>query len=123
MAAFSGRNGNPDRLSCAEIRGRKIMGSLTDKFSSQLFWDVDPAEVDIQKNKRWLIARVLGYGRLMDWKALRVLYPLAEIVETAQSLRSLDAKTVSFLCVMGRVSKESFRCYTLKQSNPTPWNS
>lgn len=96
---------------------------LTDNFSSQLFWDVDPAEVDIQGNKRWLIARVLEYGRLTDWKALRAVYSLTEIVETAQSLRSLDARTVSFLCVMGRVSKESFRCYTLRQSNPTPWNS
>ncbi len=92
-------------------------------FTPALFWDVDRETVDAHANKRWLISRVLGYGRLGDWKALRMLYSLAEIVETAQSLRSLDAKSVSFLCVMGRVSKESFRCYMLRQSNPTPWNS
>ncbi len=92
-------------------------------FTPALFWDVDRETVDVHANKRWLIARVLGYGRLMDWKALRMLYSLAEIVETAQSARSLDVKTVSFLCVVGRVSKESFRCYTLRQSTPTLWNS
>lgn len=92
-------------------------------FTPALFWDVDRETVDAHANKRWLIVRVLGYGRLGDWKALRMLYSLAEIVETAQSSRALDVKTVSFLCVLGRVSKESFRCYTLRQSNPTIWNS
>ena len=93
------------------------------RFSPALFWDVDRETVDVYANKRWLTARVLGYGRLMDWKALRMLYSLAEIVAIAQCLRSLDAKTVSFLCVVGRVSKESFRCYTLRQSSPTRWDS
>jgi len=92
-------------------------------FTPALFWDVDRETVDVHAHKRWLIARVLGYGRLKDWKALRDLYSLGEIVDTAQSLRSLDAKAVAFLCVVGRVPKESFRCYTLMQSNPTHWNS
>jgi hypothetical protein len=89
------------------------------KFTPALFWDVDSKTVDVHANKRWLITRVLEYGRFMDWKALRRLYSLDEIVEAAQSVRSLDVKTVSFLCVVGRVSKESFRCCTLRQSNPT----
>jgi len=93
------------------------------KFTPALFWDVDREAVDIHANKRWLVARVLGYGRMRDWKALLTLYSLVEIVKDAQSLRSLDPKTVSFLCVVGRVSKESFRCYILRQLNPTPWNS
>ena len=49
-------------------------------FTPALFWDVDREAVDVHANKRWLIARVLGYGRLMDWKTLRMLYSLAEIV-------------------------------------------
>lgn len=100
-----------------------LMSPEIANFTPALFWDVDRETVDVHTNKRWLIARVLGYGRLGDWKALRMLYSLAEIVDTAQSSRSLDVKTVSFLCVVGRVSKESFRCYTLRQSTPTLWNS
>ena len=93
------------------------------RFTPALFWDVDRETVDVRANKSWLIARVLEYGHFSDWKALKALYSLDEIIKTAQSLRSLDAKTVAFLCVVGQVPKESFRCYILSQSNPTPWNS
>jgi hypothetical protein len=93
------------------------------RFTPALFWDVDRETVDVRANKSWLIARVLEYGHFSDWKALKALYSLDEIIKTAQSLRSLDAKTVAFLSVVGQVPKESFRCYILSQSNPTPWNS
>ena len=93
------------------------------QFSNVLFWDVDRTSVDIQKHKRWLIARVLEYGMMKDWRTLLTVYSLSEIIQSAQTVRSLDPKTLSFLCVMGQVPKESFRCYTLRQSNPTLWNS
>ena len=93
------------------------------RFSEHLFWDVDKATVDVQAHKKWLIARVVEYGEMKDWKTLLAVYSLPEIIKSAQTVRSLSAKTVAFLCVVGQVPKESFRCYTLSLSNPTPWNS
>lgn len=72
-----------------------------EKFSQQLFWDVRPEAVDLSANKRWFIARVLEYGKLEDWKNLVSIYSRAEIIEVALSLRTLDAKTFAFLCVIG----------------------
>lgn len=94
-----------------------------EKFSQQLFWDVRPEAVDLSANKRWFIARVLEYGKLEDWKNLVSIYSRAEIIEVALSLRTLDAKTVAFLCVIGTISRESFRCFISRQLNQTPWNS
>jgi hypothetical protein len=93
------------------------------QFSKHLFWDVDRTTVDVQEHKSWLIARVLEYGEMKDWKTLLAVYSLSEIVKSAQNVRSLDSKTVSFLCVVGQVAKESFRCYMLRQLKPTLWNS
>lgn len=92
---------------------------MIEQFSEHLFWDVDKATVDIHVNKRWLIVRVLEYGSFKDWKALLAVYSLPEIVKSAQTVRSLDPQSLSFLCVMGQVPKESFRCYMLRQSRPT----
>jgi hypothetical protein len=39
--------------------------------STDLFWDVSVDSIDIQKNLRWLVERVLTRGRWEDWLLLR----------------------------------------------------
>ncbi|MFA6554059.1 MAG: hypothetical protein WCS89_00975 [Candidatus Paceibacterota bacterium] len=34
------------------------------KFRESLFWDTNPAKIDLDKNARYVIERVLEYGRL-----------------------------------------------------------
>ena len=83
-------------------------------FSKTLFWDVDPLEVDFDRNRRWIVVRVLEYGRIEDWKSLLKLYSLEEIVRAAQSARTIEPKAFSFLCFVSGSPKESFRCFTMK---------
>lgn len=83
-------------------------------FSKTLFWDVDPLEVDFDRNRRWFVVRVLEYGRIEDWKSLLKLYSLEEIVRAAQSARTIEPKAFSFLCFVSGSPKESFRCFTMK---------
>ena len=92
-------------------------------FSRTLFWDIDPATLDIERHKKYVVARVLEYGTLEDWRLLLRRFTLESIIAVAQTLRTLDPKALSFLSVIGNVPQESFRCYTLRQSNPIPWNS
>ena len=66
------------------------------KFSSHIFWDVDVNNLDIIRSKKLIVQRVLGYGLINDWKILLNLYGIAEIAETAVSLRDLDNKSVLF---------------------------
>ena len=92
-------------------------------FSRALFWDIDPSTLDIERHRKYVVARVLEYGTLEDWRLLLRCFTLESIIAIAQTFRTLDPKALSFLSVMGRVPRESFRCYAMRQSNPTPWNS
>ena len=92
-------------------------------FSQNLFWDVDPDKLDFERHRKFVVARVLEYGTLEDWQVLQQHFSLASIIAIAQTLRTLDPKALSFLSALGNVPPSSFRCYTLRQSNPTSWVS
>ena len=95
---------------------------LPTDFSTNLFWDVDPATLDLDRHEKYVIARVLEHGTFADWKLLCRRFTLPRIVEVARTLRSLDPKARSFLAVVGQTPPESFRCCTLKSSTPSSWN-
>jgi len=39
-----------------------------------------------------------------------------------KKVRTLDEKTLSFICTVADAKKEEFRCYTTKPSLPQHWN-
>ena len=84
-------------------------------FSENLFWDIDPRELDIEQHKKYITARVIEYGTFEDWLVLCHHFTLSTVIKIAQALRSIDPKTVAFLSVVGHVPLETFRCYTSKQ--------
>lgn len=88
---------------------------ITD-FSAYLFRDVDSSSLNIEENADFIVKRVLELGQMTDWNNLKSYYGLDRIVEIAQSFRSLDPKAVSFLSTISFKPKESFRCYSRKQS-------
>jgi hypothetical protein len=90
-------------------------------FSSYLFWDVDQDRLDMENSKKLIIERVLEYGQMKDWNLLRNYYGLEEIKNTAQTIKSFDKVTLSFLCNLFDMEKTQFRCYTHKQSTPNYW--
>ena len=61
-------------------------------FSRNLFWDVDPSTINLESNSRYIIQRVLEYGRYSDWKLILSHYGIKVISDTATTLRSLDPK-------------------------------
>ncbi|HRI59577.1 MAG TPA: hypothetical protein PK228_07630 [Saprospiraceae bacterium] len=83
-----------------------------------LFWDVDATTIDWEKNARWVIARVLSYGNLPDFRELVRYYGLERIKQEMLQVRYLDKKTLSFVAALFQIPKEQFRCYTLRQSTP-----
>lgn len=90
--------------------------------SAHLFWDTDRNEFDMDAYPAYIIQRVLEYGSLKDWHLIYSYYGLDKIVTTCQSLRTLDPRALSFVCGISKTSKEQYRCYHTKQSNPTLWN-
>jgi hypothetical protein len=96
--------------------------NLIKNLSNHLFWDIDASDLDTEVHSNQIISRVLRYGLYEDWLILRKYYGLDRIVEAAVSFKNLDKKTASFLSLIADIPKDSFLCYTTKQSIPKHWN-
>ncbi len=92
------------------------------QFSENLFWDVDSATLEYERHSKFIIQRVVEYGTLNDWRLICGYYGLPFIITVAQGFRSLERKALSFMVAVGNVPIESFRCYTLRQSNQKHWS-
>ncbi len=100
---------------------KKSEYEITD-LSSRLFWDTSINEVDWQKHKSFIVARVMEYGKLNDWRIIKTIYGLDTIKDLVLNLRNLDDFSIAFLSTILQVNKDQFRCYKLKQSQPSFWN-
>lgn len=89
----------------------------------RIFWDMDLSTLDFENNASLIIQRVLEYGELSDWYAIKKHYGLDRIVSISQSFRTLEPEAVSWLCCLSNAKEEDFRCFRIAQSHPTPWNS
>lgn len=106
-----------------KMNTEKHTQSLIERLSPHLFWDIDKECFAAEKNSAQLIKRVLEYGELDDWCAIRDYYGLDRIASDCKTLRSLRPEALSFVCVVTDTKKEDYRCYNFRQSCPTLWNS
>ncbi len=100
----------------------QIQVPAIDEFSKHLFWDVNRENLDIEKDKSYIIWQVLEFGLMDDWFLIRNYYGVKQIGEIATSFRSMDKKNLSLISYLSGIPKENFRCYTTQQSNPPHWN-
>lgn len=91
--------------------------------SPHLFWDVDIKNIEFDQHRGYIVQRVLEYGLMEDWNALKDAIGIPAIVETCKTLRTLDPKALAFISLISKTPIEEFRCYTTRLSNPTLWNS
>ncbi|MBR6931391.1 MAG: hypothetical protein IKH61_14365 [Bacteroidales bacterium] len=89
----------------------------------RIFWDMELGTLDYERNAPLIIQRVLEYGDLKDWYAIKKHYGLERIVSISKSFRTLDPVAVAWLCCLSNAKQEDFRCYRIAQLYPTPWNS
>ena len=90
--------------------------------SKHLFWDTPLEGIDIEKNKGFIVQRVLEYGLMNDWNLISAWFGLSEIGALATQFRSLDPKALAFLVNITGLPINSFRCYTTTQLMISPWN-
>jgi hypothetical protein len=91
------------------------------QFSPHLFWDVEREKIDFNRNKKWLVHRVLEYGLLKDWVLVSKYYGIEEIAQITIQFKELDKKSISFISVLSKIPKEKFLCYNTTQLNPGHW--
>ena len=90
--------------------------------SKHLFWDTPITNIDIEKNKGFIVQRVLEYGLMKDWNLITQWFGVNAIGEIATQFRSLDPKALAFLVNITGLPINNFRCYTTKQSTQAHWN-
>lgn len=61
-----------------------------------LFWDTDPRSIDLKRNARYVIERVLELGSLDAMRWVQRLYPTRLIIETLEASRKITAKSRNF---------------------------
>lgn len=84
--------------------------------SPSLFWDVDREAVDAEKNRRFVICRVMDRGSREDVKKTFAFYSEAVVLKNLQMARSLDRKTLHYFALRYDLPFESFRAWeTLKK--------
>lgn len=91
------------------------------ELSPHLFWDIDPSQLDYEKNARFIIERVVTRGHLSDWDEIIRYYGEEGVKREIVRIRSLDIKTLAFLSSFFKIAKESFQCYTNLSSGPQPF--
>ena len=74
-------------------------------FSKYLFWDTEIDSIDIKKNDRYIIERVLTRGQLKDFYLLTHIYTRDEITNALFKCREMDAKTVNFCSLYFNIPK------------------
>ncbi len=88
---------------------------------ANLFWDVNPATLDLEKHAGQIIGRVVELGRLQDWHAVRHHYGDQRMSQVVTELRSLSPQAVSLCCTAFDLKTEDFRCCTTRPFSQAPW--
>ena len=90
-------------------------------FSENLFWDAAAENLDFERNRRYVVQRVLERGTVDDIVSVFHMYGIPNVVATAKTLRSLAPRALSFIACVANEPRENFRCYIQKQSSQAPW--
>ena len=61
-----------------------------------LFWDTDPQKINIRRNARYIIERVLELGDLNAFRWIQEIYPARLILETCNTSRKISEKSRIF---------------------------
>lgn len=90
---YLGLISNPDVAE--KIKELKRGKNVSENFH-YLFWDADPESIDLKKNARYIIERVLELGGLDALQWIQRLYPTSLIVETLETSRKITPRSRNF---------------------------
>lgn len=79
-------------------------------FIHYMFWDVDISKLDKEKHKRFIIERVLKFGKPEGIRWLLQKYADTDIIETVKTSRNIDRKTANYWALHYKIPKEEVYC-------------
>jgi hypothetical protein len=84
---------------------------------SPFFWDVAIETVDIKKNRKFVIERLLRFGRPKEVLWILGHYTSQEIVEVVQQSKTIDARTATYWAAHFTISKKEIACLNLRSAD------
>lgn len=96
--------------------------ALKPQIADRLFWDVKVDDLDFEKDRLYVIDRVMNYGGWNDF--LEVLRFYGEEVIRTEIVRSsyLKKDVLNFVCFYFGLKPEEFECYNRRQSHRELWD-
>ena len=82
------------------------------QFLEKYFWDVDAKKLDVQKNKSYIIERILEYGDTDAVRWMKNTYAVSQIVEVLKRSRALSQKSAHFWAVFFEVPESEILCFS-----------
>jgi hypothetical protein len=76
-------------------------------FSQHLFWDSAIEKIDLKKNQRYVIERIVTRGFIEDFYMMLKIYSSDEIKTALCKSKELDPKTVNFCSQYFNIPKSS----------------
>lgn len=74
-------------------------------FTRNLFWDSTIENIDLKKNQRYVIERVLTRGFTADFYIILKIYTADEIKDALRKSKELDPKTLQFCSEYFKINK------------------
>ena len=90
-------------------------------FSNRIFWDVDPEKMDYTRKASFIIERVFERGDVEDIRMCRRFYGDELVKSALTNAKWLSLSTVHLASALFNNEPSNYRCYTLAQSSPIPF--
>jgi hypothetical protein len=85
----------------------------------RIFWDVDHTKMDYELRANFIIERVFERGDVQDIRNCRRYYGDEKVEFALLNAKFLALHTLNFVSAIFNKPLEEFRCYILRQLNPT----
>jgi hypothetical protein len=102
---------------------KKLITSMSPpNISQNLFWDTDVTTIDYDKDRLYIMDKVMNYGLWSDFVAMVNYYGKEQLKKEIVKSPYLKKDVLNFLCFFLDLKPTDFTCYTRRQSQNAHWN-
>lgn len=93
-------------------------------FLKKYFWDADYKQLDLEKNKKYIIERLLELGNKKAIQWLLNNFKKSDIAQTLKTTRNLSRLSANFWSNLYGIPKKEVRCLTtqFQKTHRKIWN-
>jgi hypothetical protein len=93
-----------------------MLQSIKPNISRRVFWDVDFESLDYERDRLFIIDKVMNYGLWDDFVAMMRYYGKDVVRQEIIKSPYLKKDVLNFLCFYLGLKPSDFTCYTRRQS-------